>query len=185
MNLLDLDRRTMVKNATHEPIFHHSAPLSNPQYMEDLFQPRRASGFTEDSVQDYEYRIWAERVIREVSEEVASAERKSRDFVQAWVRWNDLSSFLSYVELTMIRRSGVDSREKEWHETLSAGLLSLGGLLREWSSAFDANTLDLVGYSKSTLETKLQTIRESLEDWHFTPPAGRLDAIEALLPTDA
>lgn len=153
--------------------------------MEDLFQPRRSAGYSSDSVQDYEYRIWAERVIREVSEEVASAERKSRDFVQAWVRWNDLTSFLSYVELAMIRRGGIDLREREWHETLSSGLLSLGGLLREWSSAFDSETLEFVGYNKTTLETKLQTIRESIEDWHFKPPVGRLDAIEALLPSDA
>lgn len=152
---------------------------------DDLFQQRRSGGYADDSVQDYEYRIWAERLIREVSEEVASAERKSRDFVQAWVRWRDLSSFLSYVELSMIRRSNIGSSELQWHETLSAGLLTLGGLISDWSTAFDKDTLDLVGYNRSELEMKLQTIRESLEDWHFAPPAGRISAIEALLPADA
>lgn len=152
---------------------------------EDLFERRRSGGYSPDSVQDYEYRMWAERLIREVSEEVASAERKARDFVQAWVRWRDLSSFLSYVELSMTRRTNVEISERQWHETLSAGLLTLGGLLRDWATAFDANTLDLVGYNVAELEMKLQTIRESLEDWHFSPPAQRISAIQALLPEDA
>lgn len=138
-----------------------------PRYskgMEDLFE-RTARPTGQEHLEPYQW-LWAERVIREVSEEVAREERKAQDFVRAWVRWNDLSSFLNYVDLWMIRKGELAPSEKHWHETLLSGLISLGGLLREWAKTCDAETLRLVAYDSQRVSTLIESLKHSWDMWH-------------------
>ncbi len=149
--------------------------------MEDLFQRTRTCD-NSGAVEDYEYRLWAERVIKEVSEEVASEERKAHDFVKAWIRWLDLVSFLNYVEISMFRRESVEPGELQWHQTLVTGLMSLGGLIRSWSTAFNKDTLEFIGYDGKRLETAIASLKGSFEQWHTERNPARMAAIQALLP---
>ena len=141
---------------------------------------------TDSSIQDYEYRLWAERVIREVSEAVSRDERNNKEFARAWIRWTDLVSFVNYTDLSMHKRKAVSkeisSEELRWHQTLCAGLVSLGGLLSEWSKGFDASMLDLVGFDLKRLETTLESMTDSLALWHGETCPGRMKAIEDVLP---
>lgn len=144
-------------------------------FKQDFFEP-------EPSASDAEAWAWAQRLIREVSEEVASQDRQARDFLRTWVRWNDLVRFLNFSELCVIKRGGISAEERQWHETLSAGLISLGGLLRDWATKFDANTLDLADYSSEVLETMMTSLREGNELWHTPRSQARIKAISDLLP---
>ena len=53
--------------------------------MSDLFtQTMNSKGVQE--IADQDCRIWAERLMRDVNEEVSREERKERDFILAWIR---------------------------------------------------------------------------------------------------
>lgn len=131
---------------------------------------------------DAESWAWAQRVIREVTEEAASQERNARDFIQIWVRWKEMVGFINFAGLAIMRRGGISRSERGWHETLVSGLVSLGGILRDWAARFPAETLDLAGYSTGELETLLASLREDYDLWHQPRPPKRLDAIAKLLP---
>jgi|GEM_PF-2154118 len=148
--------------------------------MEDLFERTGARVGSQTPLESYEW-LWAERVIREVNEEVAREERKIQDFVRAWVRWNDLASFVSYVDLWMIRRQTLGTAERNWHETLLTGLISLGGLIREWSKSFPSETLVSVDYDRSRLNAQISTLKESWDLWHGESSPGTDQALTAAL----
>ena len=149
--------------------------------MEDLFQASRSRTAQDASPEDFEYWQWAGRVIREVSEDVARENRATLDFVQVWVRWKDLASFITWNELLMHKRGNIDSKELRWHETLVSMLVSLGNLIRVWSSSLEAETLELIGFDSKALDTTISSLRESWEEWHGETSGKRVELIRGLL----
>jgi hypothetical protein len=133
---------------------------------------------------DAEAWAWAERVIREVTGEAASDERQARDFLRAWVRWSEMVGFLNFADLHVMKRGAMTARERQWHETLAASLISLGGIMRDWASHFDGQMLELAGYSTGDLNTMLESLRHSMDLWHGQRSEARMRGIQALLAND-
>jgi hypothetical protein len=151
-----------------------SASLSQDR---ELFDP--PEGATDD-----EAWAWAQRVIREVTGEATSEERKARDFLRTWVRWSEMVGFLNFADLHVMKRGTMTARERQWHETLAAALISLGGMLRDWAVHFDEQILELAGYSTSDLNTMLESLRQSMDLWHGLRSEARIRGIQALLAHD-
>lgn len=148
---------------------------------DDLFTSR-ASGPQDDPPEDYEYRAWAERVIHEVGEHVAKEDRALRDFVEVWIRWKDLAALVHWIELNMYRRSNPQTAELRWHETLVTMLLAQGNLIDIWAQSVDSDFKKDVGFDAKVLETTLQSLRNSWQEWHGEKNRKRLELIRGLIP---
>ena len=133
---------------------------------------------------DAEAWAWAQRVIREVTGEASSHERRARDFLRIWVRWTEMVGFLNFADLHAMRRGGMTTRERQWHETLATALISLGGVLRDWATHFDSAMLELAAYNTSELNTMLESLRQSIDLWHGQRSDTRVRGIQALLADD-
>ena len=133
---------------------------------------------------DAEAWAWAQRVIREVTGEASSHERQGRDFLRTWVRWSEMVGFINFADLHVMKRGAMTARERQWHETLAAALISLGGVLRDWATHFDEQMLELAGYGTNELNTMLDSLRQSMDMWHGQRSEARVRGIQALLADD-
>ncbi|NJM37291.1 MAG: hypothetical protein HC845_05140 [Akkermansiaceae bacterium] len=113
--------------------------------MSDLFtslmNSKRGEGIADDDC-----RMWAERLMRDVNEEVSKEERKERDFIQAWIRWTDLVRLVNFLDLSVYRKENIPAEDLRWHRMLTSGLIALGGALEQWSVSFSPQTLSLASY---------------------------------------
>lgn len=149
--------------------------------MSDLFSQAMKTSGTQ-GIADQDCRIWAERLMRDVNEEVSRDERQERDFITAWIRWTDLVSLVSFMDLSLYRREDIAAEDLKWHRMLTTGLIALGGTIEKWSSSFGRETLALASYDAAKLETMIQSIQSSFEDFH-SERSGRISAeISKLLP---
>lgn len=149
--------------------------------MTDLFTPMiKAKGGQE--IADQDCRIWAERLMRDVNEEVSREERKERDFILAWIRWTDLVRLVNFLDLSLYRRENVSLEDLRWHRMLTSGLIGLGGALEQWAKNFSPETLGLASYDSEKLETMIQSVQSSFQDFHSTPSPKISADILKLLP---
>ncbi len=149
---------------------------------QDLFQHSRAHSETNAPVQDYEYKLWAERVIREVGEDLAREEKLQKDFAKGWYQWSEMVSFVSFLELQMHKREPISQEEMKWHNMFVSGLISLGKLLERWSKKIPESDLNIIGFSSKHLECLLSSIQESYLLWHGERSEPRIQSIQSLLP---
>ena len=137
----------------------------------------------ERDVSDSEAMLWAERLIRDVSQAVNQERIEARKFNQAWLRWMDLVRFLNQVELGMHKYDGAPPASKrDWHKTLASALISLGEILKGWATSFDSEVLDIVGFDAASHGAALQSVHESYELWHCERNHGLEKELSDLLP---
>jgi hypothetical protein len=147
--------------------------------MSDLFTVNTKKG---QGIGDQECRMWAERLMRDVSEEVSRDERKERDFIHAWIRWTDLVGLVNFLDLAVYRRENIPAEDLKWHRMLTAGLVALGGAIGEWSKSFNAQTLALASFESDRLESMIQSVQSSFEDFHSKGNPKLNEQLAALLP---
>ncbi len=151
--------------------------------MTDLFTHSIKSGSGhEKGIADYECRLWAERLMRDVNEEISKEERHEKDFIQAWFAWGHLVGLVNFLDLSIYRRENPASEDLKWHRMLTAGLIALGGALAEWSKSFNEQTLILASYDSKKLESMIQSVQSSFEDFHSPSNPKLTSEIEKLLP---
>jgi len=148
--------------------------------MSDLFT---LSAKKSQGIADQECRMWAERLMRDVNEEVSRDERKERDFIHAWIRWTDLVRLVNFLDLAVYRRENIPAEDLKWHRMLTAGLVALGGALGEWSKSFAPETLALASFDSDRLESMIQSVQSSFEDFHSKGNPQLNAALAALLPS--
>ncbi len=150
--------------------------------MPDLFtasiHSRRGDGIADDDC-----RMWAERLMRDVNEEVSKEERKEKDFIQAWIRWTDLVRLVNFLDLAVYRKENVLAEDLGWHRMLTSGLIALGGALQQWSLNFSPETLSLASYDQKKLESMIQSVQSSFEDFHSIRSKKIGQDISSLLPS--
>ncbi len=152
--------------------------------MTDLFTPSiKSSHGQTPAIADQECRLWAERLMRDVNEEVSKEERKERDFFQAWFRWTHLVGLVNFLDLSIYRRENLASEDLKWHRMLTSGLVALGGAIEQWAKSFSPETLSLASYDADRLESMIQSVQSSFEDFHTIGNSKLTEAIENLLPT--
>lgn len=151
--------------------------------MTDLFTPTiRSSSGQDKGIADHECRLWAERLMRDVNEEISKEQRHEKDFIQAWFAWRHLVGLVNFLDLSIYRRENPASEDLKWHRMLTAGLIALGGALSEWSKSFSDQTLSLASYDPQKLESMIQSVQSSFEDFHSQSNPKLTAAIEKLLP---
>lgn len=105
--------------------------------------------------------------MRDVNEEVSKEERNERDFIQAWFRWTHLVGLVNFLDLSIYRRGNLATEDLKWHRMLTSGLVALGGAIEQWAKSFGPETLSLASYDVVKLESMIQSVQSSFEDFHW------------------
>jgi hypothetical protein len=150
--------------------------------MSDLFTtPPRSTRGRVQGIADQDARLWAERLMRDVNEEVSREERKERDFIQAWIRWADLVRLVNFLDLTVYRMENPAAEDLKWHRMLTSGLVAFGGAIGKWADSFSKETWALASYDPEILESMIQSVQSSFEDFHsFENPKLTEDILNIL-----
>jgi len=158
--------------------------MPTKQIEPELFENSIEANGAEDAAVELEHWMWAERVIREVSEEATSEERNRRDFIRAFLRWEEIVGFLNFVEIGMIR-SGMKCKSKlSWHEGLCTILMTLGHTIKSWAETYDFELLELAGYSDEKHSSLMESLKDSYELWHTEESLPRSSKILSLINFD-
>ena len=121
--------------------------------------------------------------MRDVNEEVSRDERKERDFIHAWIRWTDLVRLINFLDLAVYRRESSPAEDLKWHRMLTTGLIASGGAIGEWSGSLSPETLALATFDSDRLESMVQSVQSSFEDFHSKGNLQLNAALAAFLPS--
>lgn len=130
---------------------------------------------------DFEYRIWAERLIHDVSEETKQEEHTVANFVKAWRGWIELLRFVNTIEVMMYKRDVVSHTDLSWHQTIVSGLIALAGLLKDSAKNLDQNILKTIGFDEKEITTGIAGLTESFQEWHGETSSSRVEFIVGLI----
>ncbi len=150
--------------------------MTNTVYEEpDLFSSSHKPGV---SVSDEQAWLWAQELIKEVSEEAQGNNVQS--LIESFILWRQVAKLLGYMELDMHRRGDASPTTLRRHKTAVSGLIAIGGLLESTLAHLGASHRELA--LSFMREKEIQTVLKNLEDsyahWHVPVSVADMDLIQ-------